>query len=257
MKNIMKSLMEINSDAISLRKDFGIDMYSPINVFPLLMNLVNLTVAFYPMGDNISGACFKSDSQKLIVINSNSTYGRQRFTAGHELCHLFFHEQLGSVICPNSIEKTKDVKEKEADKFASYFLAPDEALKDFIFKNIKVKNKEDIDINHIVTIEQHFGLSRMATLQRLIDDNYLSHEKAKTMKKDVILSALKLGFDIKLYLPSPEEQKYSTYGQYIKFTEELKNKELVSDGKYEELLLDAYRSDIVFGLDEQGSERYD
>ncbi len=256
-KHSMKSLMEINSDAISLRKRFGIDVYSPVEIFSLLINLKNLTVVFYPMGDNISGACSKSDSQKLIVINSNSTYGRQRFTAAHELCHLFFHEQLGSVICPNSIEKTKDSQEKEADIFASYFLAPDEALKDFFLNNIKIKNIEDIDISHVVAIEQHFGLSRMATLQRLIDDHYLTYEKAKTMRKDVILSAQKLGFDKKLYLPTPDEQKYNTFGQYIKFAEELKNRGLVSNGKYEELLIDAYRSDIVYGLDEEGQERYD
>lgn len=257
MKSSKKTLIEINSDAISLRKNFGIDVYSPVDIFSLLSNLENLTVVHYPMGDNISGACFKFDSQKLIVINSNSTYGRQRFTAAHELCHLFFHKQLGSVICPKSIEKTKDSQEKEADLFASYFLAPDEALKDFISRDIKIGDEEIIDINHVVAIEQHFGLSRMATLQRLIDDGYLSHEKAKIMRKDVILSALKLGFDKKLYLPTPEDQKYATFGQYIKFAEELKNKELISNGKYEELLLDAYRSDIVFGLEEQGQEHYD
>jgi hypothetical protein len=94
-------------------------------------------------------------------------------------------------------------------------------------------------------------------LQYLMDDHYLTYEKAKTMRKDVILSAQKLGFDKKLYLPTSDEQKYSTFGQYIKFAEELKNRGLVSDGKYEELLIDAYRSDIVYGSDEEGQERYD
>jgi hypothetical protein len=68
---------------------------------------------------------------------------------------------------------------------------------------------------------------------------------------------MKLGFDAKLYLPTSEEKHYNTLGQYIKFAEELKDKSLVSNGKYEELLLDAFRSDIVFGLNDEGEEYYD
>ncbi len=58
-----------------------------------------------------------------------------------------------------------------------------------------------------------------------------------------------MGYDEKLYLPSPERLQKRTYGHYIKQVEELQQKDIVSSGKTDELLLDAYRDDIVFGED--------
>ena len=42
------------------------------------------------------------------------------------------------------------------------------------------------------------------------------------------------------------------YGHYIYQTENLYKHNLISNGKYEELLLDAFRSDIVFGEETEG-----
>jgi Zn-dependent peptidase ImmA (M78 family) len=252
----VKEIIEINSDAISLRKYFGEDAYSPVDIFSMLSNNDDLTVVFYPMSERISGICVRDNNNKLIAINSVLTYGRQRFTAVHELCHLFFHEDFSKIICAKDIDKNKDPKEIEADNFASYFLAPYEALRDFI-KNKLNKQKDNLDINDIVKIEQHYGLSRQATLWRLIKEGYLTREVADTMKTGIIRSALKLGFDDKLYVPSAEEKKYFTLGKYVKIAEELKERDLISNGKYEELLLSAFRGDIVYGLATEGEENYD
>jgi len=222
----------------------------------MLNNSDDFTVVFYPMSDRISGICIRDEHNKLIAINSALTYGRQRFTAAHELCHLFFHENLKSIICAKDIEKNKDPQEKEADMFASYFLAPYESMKDFIKTKLK-KDKNNLDVNGVIKIEQHYGLSRQAALWRLINDGYLSFEEADTMKTGIILSALKLGFDDKLYLPTSQDKQYHTLGKYVKLAEELKDKGLVSNGKYEELLLDAFRGDIVYGLNTEGEENYD
>lgn len=250
----MKEKIEINSEAISLRRDFGIDIYSPIDIFSIINNSEDLTLVFYPMSERISGICIRTGKNKIIGINSTTTYGRQRFTMAHELYHLFFHENFKSIVCSKDLEKNKDPMEKEADMFASYFLAPYESLKDYI-KNKLGKQKNTLEVSDIVRIEQYYGLSRQATLWRLINDGYLSREKADTMKTGIISSALKFGFDEKLYLPAPEEKQYTTLGKYIKLAEELKEKKLISNGKYEELLLESFRGDIVFGL--EGEENYD
>ncbi|MHB8126571.1 MAG: ImmA/IrrE family metallo-endopeptidase [Desulfitobacteriaceae bacterium] len=252
----MKEIIEINSDAISLRKYFGEDAYSPVDIFSMLSNNDDLTIVFYPMSERISGICVRDENNKLIAINSTLSYGRQRFTAAHELCHLFFHEDFNKIICAKDIDKNKDPKEVEADKFASYFLAPYESLKDFIKDKLQ-KKKGSLNIHDVIRIEQHFGLSRQATLWRLINEDYISREDADTMKTGIIRSALKLGFDDKLYVPSPEDKRYFTLGKYVKIAEELREKELISNGKYEELLLSAFRGDIVYGLDTEGEENYD
>ena len=71
------------------------------------------------------------------------------------------------------------------------------------------------------------------------------------MKTGIIVSARKLGYDDKLYIPTPEDKQYATFGKYVRLAEEVKTKELVSTGKYEELLLNGFRADIVYGLSQK------
>ena len=252
----MKEKIELNGEAISLRKEFGEDLDSPIDIFSLIHNNEDLTMVFYPMSNRASGMCIRDGKNKIIGINSTSTYGRQRFTIAHELYHLFFHEDFKSIVCSKDLEASKDPQEKEADMFASYFLAPYESLTYFI-KNRLRKEKHQLEIEDIVRIEQHYGLSRQATLWRLINDGYVTHQKADTMKTGIIASAIKLGYDDILYIPTPEKKQYATFGKYVKLAEGLKTKELVSTGKYEELLLNGFRADIVYGFDSQAEEKYD
>lgn len=252
----MKEKIELNSEAISLRKKFGEDSYSPIDIFSLIHNNDDLTIVFYPMSNRMSGICIRDGKNKIVGINSNSTYGRQRFTIAHELYHLYFHENFKSIVCFKDLEMNKDPQEKEADMFASYFLAPYEALSYFI-KDKLGKEKYKIDVEDVVKIEQYFGISRQAILWRLVNDGYLNYENAETMKNGIITSARSLGYDDELYTPTPEDKQYATFGKYIKLANELKSKEVISQGKYEEILLNGFRSDIVYGscLDEE--EVYD
>lgn len=250
----MLEKIQINSNAINLRKKLKEDPYSPIDIFSLVNSLDNLTIVFYPMSSRISGMCMKVDNDNIVAINSNSTYGRQRFTMAHELCHLYFHEDIKNSICLQEVNNNQD-REEEADIFASYFLAPHEALQNFIIETLN-KTKDTLNIDDVVKIEQHFGFSRKAILKRLILDGYIDESKTLTMKYNIIKSASKLGYDSILYRPNPENKKYLTIGNYIKIAENLNELEAISNSKYEELLLDAYRADIVFGLDEE-EEMYD
>ena len=252
----MKEKIELNSEAVILRKKFGEDSNSPIDVFSFIHNNDDLTIVFYPMSNRMSGICIRDGENKIIGINSISTYGRQRFTIAHELYHLYFHEDFISIVCFTDLEMNKDPQEKEADIFASYFLAPYEALSYFI-KNKLGKEKHKLNIEDVVKIEQNFGISRQAMLWRLVNDGYLSYEKAETMKNGIIASARRLGYDDELYTPSPEDKQYATFGKYIKLAEELKNKDAISQGKYEELLLNGFRSDIVYGSNLDKEEVYD
>lgn len=252
----MKEKIELNSEAINLRKEFGEDSNSPIDIFSLIHNNDDLTIVFYPMSSRLSGICIRDGKNKIIGVNSNSTYGRQRFTIAHELYHLFFHEDFKNIVCFTDLEMNKDPQEKEADMFASYFLAPYEALSHFI-KNKLGKERHELNIEDVVKIEQNFGVSRQAILWRLVNDRYLSYEKANFMKSGIIASAKRLGYDDELYTPTPEDKQYATFGKYIKLAEELKNKDAISQAKYEELLLNGFRSDIVYGSNLEEEEVYD
>ena len=65
----MMNQIEINAKAIELRKQFGEDENSYVDVFALASQISDLTLVLYPMGDHISGVCIKNEGANLIAIN--------------------------------------------------------------------------------------------------------------------------------------------------------------------------------------------
>jgi Zn-dependent peptidase ImmA (M78 family) len=254
----VKPKIELSYQANDLRKRFGEDLFSPIDIFAILQTQENLTLVFFPLSNRISGLCVRTQGgDQLVAINSNLSYGRQRFTAAHELYHLFVQKEFRNVVCGKEIGAGKDEEEKNADVFASYFLAPNDALRSYIEHNLKKGRERPISLEDVVRIEQYFRMSRQATLYRLIGDGFITLEFANTFKGNIIASARKFGFNEELYIPTPADRQYFTTGSYIELAEQLNDRELISNGKYEELLLDAYRADIVYNLEAEAQETYD
>jgi Zn-dependent peptidase ImmA (M78 family) len=244
----VKNKYELAKEASELRRRLGVDDRSYVDIFRVAHRIEELTMVFYPMGERISGMCFKSHNDVLIAINSYMTHGRQRFSMAHELYHCYF-DDMDTMICAYDIGEASDL-ERNANTFASFFLAPPAALSAAI-KEIKAF-KPTLNLADVVKLEQLFGMSRHAMLIRLIDEGEMSPEEAAQMRTNVISHALSLGYDDALYRPLPENRAKMTYGRYIKRAEELLERGLISDGKYEELLLDAFRADLVYGTDEEG-----
>lgn len=251
----MTDKFELYSKALSLRRKLGEDIESPIDIFSLVHTIPQLTLVFYPMGKHLSGMCIKNDGNPVVAINSSMSVGRQRFSMAHELYHLYFDESNQSKVCAIKIGSGNDI-EKSADQFASFFLMPPVALSEAI-KRIQNNAEADLTIQEIVKLEQYFGLSRQAMLYRLMDDHKLTPQQAEQYKKGVTLSALSLGYDDTLYKPLPEHKQYKTYGYYVQQAEEVLAKGLVSNGKYEQLLLAAFRSDLVYGDESEGGDLND
>ncbi|MBN1778508.1 MAG: ImmA/IrrE family metallo-endopeptidase [Clostridiales bacterium] len=247
--------MELWKKAITIRKKLGEDATSPLDIFPLVYSIEKLTTVFYPMGDRVSGLCVKSAKNNLIAINSSMTLGRQRFSMAHELYHLFFDNDQETTICGMSIGKGNQ-NEKNADMFASFFLMPPDALSNFI-RQIKHDSKQRLIIEDIVAIEQFFGVSRLSLLIRLLADNEITQEELENMRQNVIISARSCGYDDTLYRPSPKDKQYKTFGFLIKQVEQALENGKISSGKYEEILLAAFRSDLVYGDETEGGENVD
>ena len=242
---------ELMTKAALLRKELGEDSNSPIDIFALAQRLSGLTIVYYPMGDNLSGMCIKGQKgNDVIAINSSMTLGRQRYSLAHEFYHLRFDENMISV-CAKKIGEGKEI-EKEADMFASYFLMPDASLVELAREYAEKNDDKQVSLNDVISIEQYFGVSHKAAVYRLLNTQYLSNKEADVFLTTPVRNrAESLGFSSDLYRPSPEGKRYMTYGNYIKQAERLLDDELISVGKYEELLLEAFRADLVFGDDEQ------
>ena len=237
--------LDLWKKATSIRKILREDSFSPIDIFSLILTIDRLTVVYYPMGNHISGICIKNNRFFLIAINSSMSIGRQRFSMAHELYHLYFDQEIITTICATEIGKGNLI-EKQADQFASFLLMPPDTLSDLI-RQCKKKNSNKLSVEDIVHIEQHFKVSRQSLLIRLIEEKEISPIEADEMKHGIIQSAIRLGYDDALYKPLPENKRYGTYGYYIQLANDVLLKEKISNGKFDELLLSAFRSDIVYG----------
>lgn len=247
--------LELNTKAQELRERLGEDANSPVDIFSLVTQIDRLTLVFYPLGENISGMCVRDNEMQLITINSTMSYGRQRFSLAHELYHLYFDDTTEFNVCSKKTN-LKNENEKCADQFASYFLAPYKALRSMIRK---VAGKSPLSIEYVIALEQYFGMSHLAMFWRLVSEGYLKADMLDKYCCRIKSVAKSFGYDDKLYDPTLYKLQKRTYGYYLKQVEELRQKDLVSTGKIDELLLDAFREDIAFGLDEddQGGEIID
>ena len=250
----MKEKIDLNSDAQSLRKKFGLDAYSPLDILSIVASNNELTLIFYPFHDNVSGVCIKTQDAQIIAVNSLMTDGRQRFTIAHELYHLYFQKEVGKFVCGMEMNVSKDPIEREADIFASYFIAPYNALREYITVKLG-KQKGDVKIEDVVHIEQTFKMSRQAILCRLLDEGYLNQKQADEMKTRVKISAIQLGYDTPLYEPSKEAKMRFTLGRYVLLARKLHMSQKISEGKFNELMMQAFRSDLVY-MDDTLEENY-
>ena len=136
--------------------------------------------------------------------------------------------------------------------FAAYFLMPRAALADKADKLIS-KHGGKITLQDIIRIEQYFGVSHQTAVYQLNNCGYINREELDALLNiSVRRQAEAMGYSSDLYRPLPEEKQYRTYGHYINQADQLLNRDIVSYGKYEELLLTAFRDDLVYGTEEGG-----
>ena len=243
--NSKKQYHKTNQLAEGLRRQWGIDNYAPIDIFSLVnQKMPNLTLILLPLDEKISGCCSKVGDDQLVLLNSEHSKGRQNFTLAHELYHLIYEDNDEWLICGS--EKDKNFSEKEANNFASSLLMPDCALYDYMERNHI--NKWALD--DIIYCEQFFQISHTGMLVRLKIEDLISDDDFAHFKDNVKKEAMRLGFSTELYDPSIEAKKYFSYGNYIRLTEKAFDNDKISIGKKNELLLDVFRSDIVYNLKE-------
>lgn len=243
---------DLMTKSIQLRKELGEDSHSPIDIFSLAHNIEKLTLVYHPMGDSLSGMCIKGKSGDCVIaINSAMSLGRQRFSLAHEFYHLYYDHNMVSV-CGKKIGDGKNI-EKEADMFASYFLIPAAELE---CKAAQLATKHEdgkLSLDDIIKLGQYFRVSHQAMVIRLKKSTYMNRAKVEEyLMISVRNRAETMGFSSELYRPLPAEKQYKTYGHYINQADQLLKNDLISIGKYEELLMIAFRPDLVYGEEEDG-----
>lgn len=92
-------------------------------------------IAYHNLPDDVSGALDLRDTdKKIILVNSNHSKNRQRFTVAHELGHYFLHHTVGVHIDKKlffrdaTSAQGTNIVEKEANRFAAELLLPEDSL---------------------------------------------------------------------------------------------------------------------------------
>lgn len=226
MKRLSFSETELLAE--KFRYQMGLSLTEPINAKTLLRKQ-NITAVYRPMSEKSYGISCKSPNGKMfILINSNSTRGRQHFTIAHEFYHLHFDENP----TPHMCNGTATGEEKNANMFASALLMPKASL-------LKIVSDEEIgnhDVNMatILRLEQLFGTSRSTLLFRLREINLITQKRLEDLKAvSVKDSAREYGYDLSLYEPGNEGLVIGDFGEKART---LFEKGIISEGHYEELL---------------------
>lgn len=139
----------------------------PVNVEQIAQEH-NIIVKPVNLPDEISGVLDNSTGQYIILVNSNQSQVRQRFSIAHELGHYFLHSSDASKKQIH-IDKIRyyrngksslgtDDKEIEANKFASELLIPADELR-AILSGGKYDIYDDEDIRRLAG---HFNVSAAA-----------------------------------------------------------------------------------------------
>jgi len=221
------TITEADSLAAKFRSDLGLSLAEPINAKTLIRKL-GVTLVYRPLSENSFGISCMSGRKLFMLVNSNSTRGRQHFTIAHELYHLYFDENPMPHMCGNGA----DGVEKNANRFASSLLLPREGVLSMVGKEEIVDHK--ISLATVLKLEQYFSVSRITLLIRLKDIGLITQAQLETLKAvGMKESAREYGYDMSLYESGNEGLVIGDFGEKAR---SLFEQGKISEGHYEELM---------------------
>lgn len=213
--------------AQKFRLEAGMGMTEPVNVKTVLRRFRVLTM-YRPLSENSYGISIKTDGAMFMMVNSNSTRGRQHFTVAHELYHLFYDENPEPHVCGG----TSNGVEKDANLFASALLMPREGLLREISE--QELRRHNVSLATVLRLEQLFGVSRMSLLLRLKDIGVITEQVLTELNKvGTKESAKAFGYDTLLYESGNEGVVIGDFGEKAR---RLFDEGRISEGHYVELL---------------------
>jgi Zn-dependent peptidase ImmA (M78 family)/transcriptional regulator with XRE-family HTH domain len=159
--------------AAATREALGLGVGPVADLPALLEDRFGVHVLLEPVAGDVHGLCVADDEVAVVLINSADRWGRQRFTAAHELCHLLANDlELYEVTASSAAPPTN---EKRADAFAANFLAPDEGVRQFVAGR-------PVDAAVVAELMDYFEISLEAMCWRLVDTGFLTREGADEMR---------------------------------------------------------------------------
>ena len=231
--------------AAEVRRCLGVSVSEPIDAIKLLRECFDISFILRPFVSDISGMFVRADKAEVIAINTVRSLGHQRFTAAHEYFHVRYDAGMLGAACRVGVVDQPVEREAEADAFAANFLMPAEGITARVMA--RTAGERGPAVEDVVHLEQHFGVGHKAMVRRLRDLGYLrTNELEQMWSLPIRQMARTLGCDTSLYSPTREDRVISSYAEKAKTALDL---DLISFGKYEQLMLEAGFADLLFEPD--------
>jgi len=103
-----------------------------------------------------------------ILVNTDTTPGRQVFTLAHEFAHALFHHRETGLV---SRAGDRDRKERFADVFAGHFLVPSATLRALVERGADGCVRDPLEV---IRLQHYFGVSYATMLYRLFSEGLLT-----------------------------------------------------------------------------------
>ncbi|CAH0344789.1 ImmA/IrrE family metallo-endopeptidase [Bacillus sp. CECT 9360] len=183
-----------------------------------------------------SGFCSYIDNHFVVFINSAYSLGHQRYTAAHELYHVYFDTEK---LKKNKLLKRDDNSNEElAQTFAAELLMPEDRLKSSFLEEVGSK---EMDVYHTIRLHQTFKVSYRAMVTRclelgLINEKaYLKLTEYGTIENKELLQTLtkESGYKIDLLLATNE--RYVSR-KFVDFAIDNFSNNKISEGRLKSLL---------------------
>lgn len=213
------------------RRNLEFNRSSLRNFYELLERRnINIIALSYDNLDLDAISAYSPEKGAFIFINDHKDIPEERklFSLIHEYGHLLFHRDLYTEGEQDELAYStsrKNIHEKVANKFASYFLIPRDALKAAcrVYRNY-------IDIRGILNLKHQFGVSAKCILLALKDEKIITSSIYGFLNNNLNKS----GFQYAEPNPLPYEENKNQRLRYI--LKELYLKDKITANKISEVL---------------------
>lgn len=230
----MEMMNKIERLASRFRAKYQLDGLKTALDLERLLEKMDILLFKSPLSQGISGGFFKVDQERIILVNTAKTVGRQNFSIAHELYHAEYSLDMKSALCNtgSSLDAGGNEEEKKADMFASALLMPREGID----RNILEIQKEEWDtvtLKTVVWLEHVYKASHSAMCWRLHNLDYID---AKTREEyanvKVTQKAKEMGLSADIYCET-NETKISD--KFLIYLETLRKHKMITTQKYSEV----------------------
>lgn len=157
----VSALADVEERAAALRAEWGLGE-AAIRSFVDLLELHGVRVGETELPDEVDALVFETEAREPVILLREGLPGdRQRFTLGHDLCHLVLR-------CPDKLDE-----EAVCHRFAAAFLVPAATARRELGKT-----RDDLSLLELHNLKHKYGMSMMAWVKRagelgIVSDGYV------------------------------------------------------------------------------------